>query len=59
MSSNDKGITSTTSSCMSRDLCTIFRRDRGWGLDFVYQVTPALLTSNFARYVGVAKKLYR
>ena len=44
-------------SWLSRDLCTIFRRDREWGLDFAYQVTPALLTSNFGGYVGIAKKL--
>lgn len=56
MSWGDKGITSVTSSMLPGDLCTISRSDGEWGLDFVYQVTHALLTSNFARYVEVAKK---
>ena len=53
----DKGITSITSSRLSRDLCAIPRSDGERELDFVYQVTHVLLTSNFAGYIGVAKKL--
>ena len=53
----DKGITSITSSWLSRDLCAVPRPDGERGLDFVYQVTHVLLTSNFAGYIGVAKKL--
>ena len=41
---------------LSRDLCTISRPDRAWGLDFVYQVTHAL--QPFAGYVGLTKKLH-
>ena len=54
----DKGITSVTPSWLLCDLCTIPRSDRECRLNFVYQVTHALLTSNFAGYLGVAKKLY-
>ena len=42
----DKGITSITSSWLSRDLCAVPRPDGERGLDFVYQVTHVLLTSN-------------
>ena len=54
----DKEITSITSSKLSRDLCTTSRPDREFGLDFIYQVTHVILTSNFAGYVGVEKKLH-
>ena len=52
-----QGITSITSSWLSRDLCTISRSDREWRLDFPYQVTHALLASNFTGYVVVAEKI--
>ena len=54
----DKGITSIRSSCLLRDLCTISRPDREWGLDIIHEVTHALLISNFAGYIGVPKKLH-
>ena len=54
----DKGITSITLLWLSRDLCTISRPDTEWGLDFVYQITHALLTSNVVEYVGMTKKIH-